>query len=92
MKYCLFRYLYWTDWGKNAAIERISMNGDLKTREKLISTDIVWPNGLTLDLIQKKMYWIDAKLDSIEVADFHGGNRQIIKKNGKDSFKQYFYI
>ena len=74
--------MYWTDWGKSPGIERISMDGDVNTRIKLISEDIKWPNGLTLDLAQRKMYWIDAKLRRVEVSDLLGNNRKIIKNNG----------
>ncbi|XP_065055467.1 low-density lipoprotein receptor-related protein 4-like isoform X1 [Rhopilema esculentum] len=71
-------YLYWTDWGKEAGIERISMDGELATREKVISKDIGWPNGLTLDIAQNKMYWVDAKLKRLEVANLDGSGRKII--------------
>jgi len=59
------------------------MDGDLKTRKKIIDKNIVWPNGLTLDLIQRKLYWIDAKLRSLEVADLDGNNRKLITEAGK---------
>lgn len=79
----MLRYVYWTDWGeKSSSIERISMDGALETREKIISEDITWPNGLTLDLIQKRLYWIDAKLRRLEVADFDGKNRKLLVNSG----------
>lgn len=59
------------------------MDGALETREKVVADNIQWPNGLTLDLIQKKMYWIDAKLRLIEVADLNGKNRKILTNSGK---------
>ena len=58
------------------------MDGNTNTRLKLITKDIVWPNGLTLDLAQRKMYWIDAKLKRVEVADMLGGKRSVIKDDG----------
>ena len=61
----------------------MSMDGALETREKVVADNIQWPNGLTLDLIQKKMYWIDAKLRLIEVADLNGKNRKILTNSGK---------
>ena len=79
----LFRYVYWTDWGeKSSSIERMSMDGALETRQKIISEDITWPNGLTLDLVQKRVYWIDAKLRRLEVADFDGRNRKVLVNSG----------
>ena len=48
-------FVYWTDWGSEASIERISMDGMKDTRRKLVTTDIRWPNGLSLDLSQTKV-------------------------------------
>lgn len=44
--FCL-RYLFWTDWGHIAKIERANLDGS--ERKVLINTDLGWPNGLTLD-------------------------------------------
>lgn len=41
------RYLFWTDWGHIAKIERANLDGS--ERKVLINTDLGWPNGLTLD-------------------------------------------
>jgi len=50
--------------GDVAKIERASMDGD--ARRTLHNTDLVWPNGLTLDYQNQVLYWIDAFLDKIE--------------------------
>lgn len=42
--YC--RWVYWTDWGEPAKIERAGMDGS--HRSVVISSDIKWPNGLAL--------------------------------------------
>lgn len=41
------RFLFWTDWGHIAKIERANLDGS--ERKVLINTDLGWPNGLTLD-------------------------------------------
>ena len=48
MSIFFFSYMYWTDWGKEAKIERCGMDG--KNRETLISegNGLEWPNGLTI--------------------------------------------
>ena len=37
-----------------------------------------WPNGLTLDLAAKRMYWIDARSDSIHTATYDGKDQREI--------------
>ena len=68
--------MYWTDWGNPAKIERAGMNGD--HREAIVTTDIMWPNGLTLDNVQKLLYWVDAKLNVIQSIKYDGSNRRTV--------------
>lgn len=53
-----FRYLYWTDWGVTAKIERMGMDGT--NRSVIVNTDIVWPNGLAIDHDENLLFWADA--------------------------------
>lgn len=56
--------MYWTDWGDRAFIGRIGMDGANKTA--IITTKIEWPNGITIDYTNDKLYWSDAHLNYIE--------------------------
>lgn len=67
------RYLYWSDWGDNPHIGRIGMDGN--NRSVIIQDKITWPNGLTLDFINDRIYWADAREDYIEFASLDGSNR-----------------
>ena len=67
------RYLYWSDWGDNPHIGRIGMDGS--NRSVIVEDKITWPNGLTLDLINDRIYWADAREDYIEFASLDGSNR-----------------
>ena len=58
------RYVYWTDWGDKAFIGRVGMDGTNKAA--IITTKIEWPNGITIDYTNDKLYWSDAHLSYIE--------------------------
>jgi low density lipoprotein receptor-related protein 5/6 len=77
----LLRLLFWTEWGKGAQIERCGMNGDSETRQILVSNNINWPNGLTIDYQTERLWWVDAKMARIESMNFDGTDR-IIQING----------
>lgn len=68
------RWLFWTDWGENPRIERVGMDGT--NRSTIISTKIYWPNGLTLDIVNQRIYFADSKLDFIDFCNYNGSGRQ----------------
>lgn len=76
--------LFWTDWGDIPKIERAAMNGDPLTREVIISDDIFWPNGLTVDYENELVYWVDGRLKFIAVMDYYGRNRRKVIEQGLD--------
>ncbi|CAA9998006.1 unnamed protein product [Nesidiocoris tenuis] len=67
------RWLFWTDWGENPRLERVGMDGT--NRSTIISTKIYWPNGLTLDIANKRVYFADSKLDFIDFCNYDGSER-----------------
>uniref|UniRef100_A0A3P9Q9D5 EGF-like domain-containing protein n=1 Tax=Poecilia reticulata TaxID=8081 RepID=A0A3P9Q9D5_POERE len=68
-----YGYLYWSDWGDNPHIGRIGMDGT--DRKIIIEDKITWPNGLTLDFVNDRIYWADAREDYIEFASLDGTSR-----------------
>ncbi|XP_031559988.1 sushi, von Willebrand factor type A, EGF and pentraxin domain-containing protein 1-like [Actinia tenebrosa] len=68
--------MYWTDWGSLPKIETSYMDGT--SRRVLFNTNLVWPNGLTIDKINSKLYWADASLDKIEESDLSGSGRRVL--------------
>lgn len=69
-------WMYWTDWGKQPKIERAGMDGS--HRSAIVTTDVLWPNGLTIDFVTKRLFWVDAKLHLISSADYDGSNRRVV--------------
>ena len=73
---CICSWMYWSDWGDIPKIEHASMDG--QARQILHNTQLVRPNGLTLDYQNQVLYWIDASLDRIESSNVDGTNRTLI--------------
>jgi hypothetical protein len=72
----LFRWLFWSDWGEHPRIERSGMDGS--HRSVIVSKSVRWPNGITLDLVLDRIYWVDAKLNLVGSADLDGANSRLV--------------
>ncbi|KAK5914549.1 hypothetical protein CgunFtcFv8_008982 [Champsocephalus gunnari] len=69
-------FIYWTDWGSPAKIEKGGLNGGDRTA--LVTDNIEWPNGITIDLLSQRLYWVDSKLHTLSSIDVQGGGRRTI--------------
>lgn len=90
------RYMFWTDWGSNewgngSKIEKCGMNGNRATRQVIVERNLGWPNGLAIDYALNRIWWTDARQDTIESADLNGNHRRIVLKN-TDSISHPFGI
>lgn len=76
-------YLFWSDWeDMDPRIERASLAGtNRKTIFSLKSYGGSWPNGITLDYVKKRVYFLDAKTREIHIIDYDGGNHKRLIKN-----------
>ena len=67
-----YGYLFYSDWNdKRPHIGRANMDGtELKTffQKPLVQ----WPNGITVDHIANRVYWVDAHKDFIASCDIYG--------------------
>ena len=74
--------MYWTDWGASPKIEQAGMDGS--ARKTIVTRNLGWPNGLTIDQATNRLFWADAKLDTIESSDLTGANRHLILSSSSD--------
>lgn len=73
-------WMFWSDWNKKTPrIERSNLDGTERT--SIIEKDIQWPNGVALDVVNKKIYWCDAKMDKIEYSNMDGTDRRMLINN-----------
>ncbi|XP_047488646.1 low-density lipoprotein receptor-related protein 1-like [Penaeus chinensis] len=77
--------MFWTDWEKSKArIESCSMSGEGR-RVVIMVSELPgggWPNGLTLDYALRRIFWIDAKSDSIHTSKYDGSDhREILREH-----------
>ncbi|KAF6033332.1 hypothetical protein EB796_008358 [Bugula neritina] len=68
------RTMWWSDWGKNPRIERANMDGTNRTA--IVSDDLYWPNAVAVDVYKQKIYFMDAKLDFIDLCNYDGSARR----------------
>lgn len=53
-------WMYWSDWGDNGKIERAGMDGS--NRNVILWDKIRWVNGLTLDYVNKRLFWVRIRI------------------------------
>ncbi|XP_067839381.1 very low-density lipoprotein receptor isoform X2 [Heptranchias perlo] len=69
-------FVYWSDWGEPAKIEKAGMNG--VDRQPLVTRDIQWPNGIALDLVKSRLYWVDSKMHTLSSVNLSGQDRRMV--------------
>ena len=72
--------MFWTDWG-HKTIQRATLNG--KNIKILINDSLNYVNGLTIDYESDRIYWVEAAYDKIESSNLDGGDRSIVKEDGR---------
>ena len=82
MSLCCPRWMYWTDWEEDPTvsnrgkIKKAWMDGS-NHQVFLTSKTVLWPNGLSLDIPQGILYWVDAYYDRIEMVYLNSSARKV---------------
>ncbi|XP_076656222.1 sortilin-related receptor isoform X2 [Halictus rubicundus] len=79
-------YMFWTDWAPgNASVSRANLDGSAVKR-LFVEPTVEWPNGITIDHIAERIYWVDARQDYIGSSDFDGKKfKKVISQNSRVS-------
>lgn len=82
--------MFWSDWGEEPKIERAGMDGSNRT--VIVKSHIFWPNGLTIDYKDKRIYWTDAKMNHIESTNYNGKRqRNVVRRSLPHPFALSLY-
>ena len=73
--------LYWTDWGTDK-IQRSNLDGS--GVEDLVTTGLVSPVGLALDVSGGKLYWTDGVTEKIQRSNLDGSGIEDLVTTGLD--------
>lgn len=68
--------MFFTDMGGNnvqSKLERAFMDGS--NRFELVKSRLGTPTGITLDIINQRVYWSDSHFDTVETVTYSGLDR-----------------
>ncbi|XP_041374230.1 low-density lipoprotein receptor-related protein 1-like [Gigantopelta aegis] len=89
--------MFYADWSLQAKIVRAELDG--RNRKNITTSKIVHPNGITLDYVNKHVYWGDSFLNIIERVDYEGNGRKTISQGlnirqryGLTLFENFLYV
>lgn len=92
-----FSWMYWTDWeedpkeSKRGKIERAWMDGTNRN-VLLTSKTVLWPNGLSLDIPQGILYWVDAYYDRIEMVYLNNSARKVLSHRWSNRWCSHTHV
>lgn len=72
--------MFWCDWGSMPKIEVAGMDGS--ERKDLVSSHLVYPNGLAIDYSGGRLYFVDSGTKTMESVNFDGTARRTIIDEG----------
>ncbi|OUC41284.1 putative Low-density lipoprotein receptor domain class A [Trichinella nativa] len=75
-----YGYLFLCDWGTNASIIRVAMDG--QSWQVLHHNKLSWPNSVAVDYVRDMVYWMDAKYKLIERSRLDGSEREVVASKG----------
>lgn len=67
--------MYWCSWGSNAHIAQAEMDGENSTQ--LVTDNLGWPNSVSVDYPNGRIYWVDTKLKLVESIRLDGTDRRV---------------
>nr|XP_022323823.1 low-density lipoprotein receptor-related protein 4-like isoform X2 [Crassostrea virginica] len=83
------RLMFFSDNGPTPRIEKAYLDG--QDREAIVYIGLSRVLSLSLDVLNDKLYWVDVDRHTIEVCNYDGSNRRVIKRINRFQFTDLFY-
>ncbi|KAM4747690.1 low-density lipoprotein receptor-related protein 6 isoform 5-T5 [Rhinophrynus dorsalis] len=86
-------FMYWTEWGGKPKIDRAAMDGSERVT---LVPNVGRANGLTIDYVERRLYWTDLDTNLIESSNMQGLERDVIADDlphpfGLTQYQDYIY-
>ena len=81
IRYAFFfyqRFMFFSDNGPNPRIEKASLDG--QDREVIVYSGLSRVFSLSVDILNDKLYWVDKTRHTVEVCNYDGTNRRVIRR------------
>lgn len=72
--------MFWSDWGSTPMIERANMDGT--DRVSIVTQNLLFPNGLAVDQMNSRLYFVDGGIKTLEYVSFDGTGRKTMISTG----------
>lgn len=73
-------YMFWSGCGDIPMIEIADMDGG--NRRSIVSKNLKYPNGLSIDHVNNRLYFVDSGTKTLEYVNFDGSGRKVVVNDG----------
>lgn len=76
--FCINRLMFFSDNYPTSRIEKAFLDG--QDRVVIVHKGLLRVLSLTVDVAKNKLYWVDYDRQTLEVCDYNGSNRRVIRR------------
>lgn len=81
--------MFFSDNGPNPRIEKASLDG--QDREVIVFAGLSRVLSLSVDILNNRLYWVDKTRHTVEVSNYDGTKRRVIRRMNGIHFSDVFF-
>ena len=81
--------MFFSDNGPNSRIEKAFLDG--QNREVIVFVGLVRVISLSVDVLNKKLYWTDTGKHTLECSNYDGSSRRVIRLVNNNPWRDLIY-